>query len=83
MSKHIKLRKTKQTDEKIWYTLEEGAAYLSVTKATLYNYMNEGLLPFYELSVGRGRRLRREDLDGLLTRRVGGSTRAADGSKDD
>ena len=54
-----------------WYTVEEAAAYLGVTKQTIYNYMKAGLLPYYELKVGRGRRFRRGDLDSLLVRKVG------------
>ena len=76
------------TDEKerIWYTITEAANYLRVTRQTVYNFMNEGLLPFYELKAGRGRRLRREDLDSLLERRietgVEASGDATDGSQD-
>ncbi len=54
-----------------WYTVEEAASYLGVSKQTIYNYMKAGLLPYYELKVGRGRRFRREDLDSLLVRKVG------------
>ncbi len=61
-----------------WYTVEEAAKYLRVTRQTIYNYMAEGILPYYELKIGRGRRLRREDLDGLLTRREGKSKDTAD-----
>lgn len=60
-------------DDQEWYTIEEAAKYLRVSRATVYNYIDKGLLPYYELKVGRGRRFRRKDLDGLLTRRVGGT----------
>lgn len=49
-----------------WFTIEEAAAYLRVTKATIYNYMKDGLLTYYQLKSGRGRRFRKEDLDALL-----------------
>jgi excisionase family DNA binding protein len=49
-----------------WYTPAEAARYLRVSRQTLYNYMDRGLLPFYELKSGGGRRLRRSDLDSLL-----------------
>jgi excisionase family DNA binding protein len=51
-----------------WFTPEEAAKYLRVTRQTIYNYMKEGSLPYYELRKGRGRRLKKEDLDNLLTK---------------
>ena len=72
MSNDVKKDKNTEKDAQVWYTVDEAATYLRVTRQTLYNYMSEGILPYYELKgVGRGRRLRRADLDGLLTRRVG------------
>ncbi len=53
-------------NEQVWYTLAEAAAYLRVTRQTIYLYMKKGLLPYYKLKSGRGRRLRRADLDGVL-----------------
>jgi excisionase family DNA binding protein len=49
-----------------WFTPAEAAKYLRVTRQTIYRYMTDGLLPYYELKSGGGRRLRREDLDALL-----------------
>jgi excisionase family DNA binding protein len=68
--------------EDVWLTVQEAAKYLKVTRQTLYVYMAEGLLPFWELKGKRGRRLRREDLDSLFERRVGGSVGSAGGSTD-
>ena len=51
-----------------WLTLQEAAAYLKVTRNTVYRWCDLGLLPFFELKSGRGRRVRREDLDALLER---------------
>jgi excisionase family DNA binding protein len=48
-------------------TVNEAAAYLKVERTTLYLYCRRGLLPFYELRSGRGRRFKQEDLDALLT----------------
>jgi excisionase family DNA binding protein len=48
-------------------TVNEASAYLKVERTTLYGYCKRGLLPFYELRSGRGRRFKREDLDALLT----------------
>jgi excisionase family DNA binding protein len=49
-----------------WLTLREAAAYLKVGVSTLYRWMDEGTLRYYELESGGGRRFRREDLDALL-----------------
>jgi len=57
-----------------WFTPAEAARHLRVTRQTVYNYMEQGLLPYYELKSGGGRRLRRADLDALLE--PGGSSQA-------
>ena len=59
---------TKPEDEEKqeWFTPAEAAKYLRVTRQTIYNYMDQGILPYYELKSGRGRRLRKSDLDALL-----------------
>ena len=49
-----------------WLTVTEAAAYLRVHRTTIYAYCDRGLLPFYELRGGGGRRFRPEDLDALL-----------------
>ena len=63
------------SNEQIWFTPAEAAAYLRVTRQSIYHYMNKGLLPYYKLKSGGGRRLRRSDLDAVLeqprTRREG------------
>jgi excisionase family DNA binding protein len=51
-----------------WLTTEEAAAYLKVSRKTLFNYMRDGRLPWYSIPAGRGRRIQREDLDKLLQR---------------
>ena len=63
MSNNVK----KETDDKQeWFTPTEAATYLRVSRQTIYNYMEDGFLPYYQLKSGGGRRLRREDLDSLL-----------------
>ncbi len=52
----------------VWYTPTEAATYLRVARPTIYRYMEMGLLPYYELKSGGGRRLRRSDLDAVLER---------------
>jgi excisionase family DNA binding protein len=49
-----------------WLTVREAALYLKVDRTTIYRYCDLGLLPFFELKTGRGRRFKREDLDALL-----------------
>jgi len=49
-----------------WLTIEEATQYLRVSKQTLYRWVQDGRLVSYELPSGRGRRLKREDLDDLL-----------------
>lgn len=49
-----------------WLTVNEAAAYLRVHRTTIYQWCEEGSLPYFELRPGGGRRIRREDLDGLL-----------------
>lgn len=53
-------------DDVYWFGVSEACKYLSVSKRTLYNYMQDGRLPFYYLAGTRQRRLKREDLDRLL-----------------
>ena len=50
-----------------WLTLPEAAAYLKVSKPTIYRFCSEGCLPFYKLAGTGQRRFRRSDLDALLT----------------
>lgn len=49
-----------------WLTISEAAAYLKVTRNTLYRWCEAGRLRYYELESGGGRRFKREDLDQLL-----------------
>ena len=48
-----------------WLTSKEAAAYLKVTRRTIYRLMHEGRLPYHIMPKGR-RRLRREELDAIL-----------------
>jgi excisionase family DNA binding protein len=50
-----------------WMTLEEAAAYLKVSKPTIYRLCSERRLAFYKLAGTGGRRFKRSDLDALLT----------------
>lgn len=54
-----------------WLTTTEAAKYLKVGKRTLYDYCAKGILPWYDMPMGRGRRFKREDLDKLPVRHGG------------
>lgn len=57
---------TDDMDDTTWLTVPEAQDYLRVSKTTLYNFMQDGRLPFYYLKGTRQRRVRRTDLDALL-----------------
>lgn len=46
-----------------WYTLNEAAAYMGVSRRTIYKWTKEGRLRTYILGKERTRRFRKEDLD--------------------
>ena len=48
---------------KEWFTVEEAAEYLCVSKRTIYKLSKEGRLPAYRIGQERHRRFRKEDLD--------------------
>lgn len=60
-----------------WVTLDEAASYLKISKPTLYRWMAEDRVRSYDLPAGRGRRLKREDLDELLEQPRPGATAPA------
>ena len=51
-----------------WLTLDEAAAYLKVSKPTIYRLCSEGRLPFYKLAGIGSRRFKKPELDALLER---------------
>lgn len=48
---------------KEWFTLDEAAEYLGVSKRTVYKWSKEGRLKTYILGRERTRRFRKEDLN--------------------
>ena len=48
---------------KEWFTVEEAAEYLRVSRRTIYKLTKEGRLPAFRIGQERHRRFRREDLD--------------------
>jgi excisionase family DNA binding protein len=49
-----------------WLTVNEAAAYLRVSRDTVYSLSAAGRLAYYQIPGVRGRRFKREDLDKLL-----------------
>jgi excisionase family DNA binding protein len=48
---------------KEWFTVEEAAEYLCVSRRTIYKLTEEGRLPAFLIGKERHRRFRKEDLD--------------------
>ena len=48
---------------KEWFTVEEAAQYLCVSKRTIYKLTKEGRLPAFRIGRERHRRFRKDDLD--------------------
>ena len=48
---------------KEWFTIEEAAEYLCVSKRTIYKLTKEGRLPAFRIGRERHRRFRKENLD--------------------
>lgn len=48
---------------KEWFTVEEAAEYLRVSKRTIYKFTKEGRLQSFRIGKERHRRFRKEDLD--------------------
>lgn len=51
---------------KEWFTVEDAAEYLCVSKRTIYKLTKEGRLPAFRIGKERHRRFRKEDLDKAL-----------------
>ena len=49
-----------------YYTAEEACAVLGVKPATLYSYVNRGLITSYRQTIRRQRLYRRSEVDALL-----------------
>ncbi len=48
---------------KEWFTIEEAAEYLCVSRRTIYKLTAEGGLPAFRIGKERHRRFRKQDLD--------------------
>lgn len=58
---------SERSDDTIWMTPSEAQAYLRISKTTLYDCMKDGRLSFYYIKGTRQRRIKKSDLDGLMT----------------
>jgi excisionase family DNA binding protein len=52
---------------KEWFTVDESAEYLCVSRRTIYKLAAEGRLQFFTIGRERHRRFRKIDLDRVLT----------------
>ena len=57
-----------QQPRKVWYTLDEAAGHMSVSKRTVQHLIKDGQLPAYRVGRGGHRRIRSEDLDSAMHR---------------
>ena len=48
---------------KEWFTVEEAAEYLCVSRRTIYKLTKEGRLPAFRIGNERHRRFRKQDID--------------------
>jgi excisionase family DNA binding protein len=48
---------------KEWFTVQEAAEYLCVSRRTIYKLTKEGRLPAFRIGKERHRRFRKEDID--------------------
>ena len=52
-----------------WYSVEEAAGYLGVSRPTIFRWMKEGIISFYK--VGNATRFRKEGLDAVVEKTTG------------
>ena len=50
-----------------WYTIDESAGYLRVSRRTMYKLIHDGQLTAYRVGTGGHLRLRRNDLERLMS----------------
>jgi len=53
--------------EDSWFDIPGALKYLKTNKTTLYDCMKDGRLPFYYIKGTHQRRIKKVDLDALLT----------------
>lgn len=65
-----------------WYTIDESAGYLRVSRRTMYKLIHDGQLAAYRVGAGGHRRFRRNDLERLMTPEASESVHAMTASAD-
>jgi excisionase family DNA binding protein len=50
-----------------WYTINESAGYLRISRRTMYKLIHDGQLTAYRVGMGGHRRFRRDDLEQLMS----------------
>ncbi len=50
-----------------WYTIDESAGYLRVSRRTMYKLIHDGQLTAYRVGTGGHRRFKRDDLEQLMS----------------
>ena len=63
--------KPMQTQAQIWFTVDEAAKYLRVSKRTIYKLVKESQLAPYKVGRAGHRRFRQEDIDAVMRREPG------------
>lgn len=69
---------SEHSDDTIWMTPSEAQSYLKISKTTLYDCMKDGRLPFFYVKGTRQRRIKKSDLDNLMTVGVRGEEMSDD-----
>ena len=49
-----------------WYTIDESASYLRVSRRTMYQLIHDGQVAAYRVGTGGHRRFKRDDLEHLM-----------------
>jgi excisionase family DNA binding protein len=58
-----------EAPEQTWYTVEQAAEYLQVSRPTIFRWMKQGILSFFK--VGGATRFSREGLDAVIEKTTG------------
>ena len=65
-----------------WYTIDEAANYLRVSRRTIYQLIEQGELVCYRVGKGGHRRFRQGDLDGVMWKEGGRGIYAMNAASD-
>ena len=65
-----------------WYTIDEAASHLRVSRRTIYQLLDQGKLACYRVGEGGHRRFKREDLERVMHRDSEGEVYAMNAAAD-